>query len=287
MEYALEVSSLRQLRSFLHNGVMQEVEEITAIVGQLAVTRVYFGQEFCSRLIPSVQQLVGAYSQVKKENLKFTFVTPYLTEQGLERLEILLQELSNLEQAAEVVVNDWGVMYLLTNKFPQLNPIAGRLLGKGWRDPRMPQNPDQGAHDAIFRSCAFFNPFMRTLLDSMSVSRVEIDNPLQDFDPGMARWGYNVSLYVPYGCISSGRICLLGSWGLDKKDKFTAHGKCSKQCRFYQLEMEDTSGQVRHSLEWKIVQRGNTVFYHQTGRLLKKGITDAAKYGINRLVIQA
>ena len=59
-------------------------------------TRLYFGMEFCERLLPSPSQLKKALDFTQKNHLNFTLVTPYVTESGLNKVEKLITLLSEL-----------------------------------------------------------------------------------------------------------------------------------------------------------------------------------------------
>lgn len=48
----------------------------------------------------------------------------------------LFDYLNTCHSSAEVVFNDWGVMGLLKANYPVLKLSAGRLLNKGFKDPR-------------------------------------------------------------------------------------------------------------------------------------------------------
>lgn len=71
-------------------------------------SRVYFGNEFCQRLIPSAKELEQVLDFVSEKSLPFTLVTPYVTDEGLRILESLLLKLEKRKPGSEVVVNDWG-----------------------------------------------------------------------------------------------------------------------------------------------------------------------------------
>jgi len=99
--------------------------------------RLYFGQEFCERLLPTRSQLDEMQERARELGLAFTLVTPYVTEEGLEQVEALVGHLSGCDSRAEVVVNDWGVLYWLRETHPDLVPVLGRLLTKQKRGPRI------------------------------------------------------------------------------------------------------------------------------------------------------
>ena len=128
---------------------------------------------------------------------------------------------------------------------------------------------------------------MRTLLEQYNVRRIESDLLPQGLDEHLMEWGYQLSLYLPYGVITTGRICLLHSWGMEENLKFMPFsGGCDRKCRFFWLEMTDPSGQVKKNKHWSILQKGNTVFYQQHKDFLKEGLEQGVKVGVSRWVIQ-
>lgn len=145
----------------------------------------------------------------------------------------------------------------------------------------------EGEALACFRTCSLAGAPTQVLLDQYNVGRIELDLPPQGLDDHLSDWGYRSSLYLPYGVIMTGRICLLHSWGLEDHQKFKVFsGGCDRKCRFYWLEMSDPSHQVKKSKDWVILQKGNTIFYRQQKEFLKKGLDIATRVGITRLVIQ-
>ena len=106
-------------------------------------TRLYFGIEFCERLLPTMQQLKKVLSVVKKRNMDFTFVTPYVTNKGLKQLEALIPAVAREVPQAEVVFNDWGVFQFLKEARLPVSLVLGRLLTKMKRGPRIMNIIDQ------------------------------------------------------------------------------------------------------------------------------------------------
>lgn len=88
--------------------------------------RVYFGNEFCERLLPDATQFKRAINKVRHNKLKFTFLTPSATESGLNMIHKLA---SLLRPEDEVVVNDYGVMNMIGEEFKN-NIVIGRVLGR-------------------------------------------------------------------------------------------------------------------------------------------------------------
>lgn len=296
MEWALAIAGCRNLH-LIEEPWADEVRldsEIPGVVreyGGHLFKRLYFGQEFCERAVPGAGDIAMALARSKKRKLDFTLVTPYVTERGLEKLEELLKELVRLAPRCEVVVNDWGVMHLIRRRFPALRPVAGRLLNKAWRDPRLMSrlNKDSGGGAlGHYKGFGLAGPHTASLLNLLRVKRIEIDNLPQGMEPILPGSGLAVSMYLPYGFITTGRICLLGSWGLDKQSKFRTYGKyCSRRCASHSLEMSGICDYASGDGEGlSIVQRGNTVFYRQKAGLLDRGLSRAAALGVDRIVFQ-
>lgn len=261
-----------------------------AVAGKINFTRLYFGQEFCEKALLRPKELLLAIDKAVEHGMEFTLVTPYVTERGLRELKLLFQELVQILPNCEVVVNDWGILHLLKGEFPTLSPILGRLLNKAWRDPRINSYlPIHNQEDFFkpFQSSNLTSPLVKDLLESLKIERVELDNLPQGLDARISEMGYLTSLYLPYGCITSGRICLLGSWGLETREKFKApQSSCGQKCRFCWLEMKDTSNRVPASSEWRILQKGNTVFYLQLDSFLNNSLEQVKSLGIDRIVLQ-
>lgn len=271
-------------------GPMADVREVCeGRFGRIKFTRMYFGQEFCEKALPSQRELEHALALAERLGMTFCLVTPYVTEPGLLVVKGLLKQLMRVQPRAEVVVNDWGVLQTLAMDCPTLTPVLGRLLNKLLRDPRMLTHREKPNGEAMerFRTSSLAGAPMQDLLEQYKVRRIELDLTPQGIDQHLMDWGYRSSLYLPYGVIMTGRICLLHSWGLEVHQKFKAvSGGCDRKCRFYWLEMSDPSRQVKKSKDWAILQKGNTIFYREHKEFLKEGLETAARVGVTRLVIQ-
>ncbi|UCH36883.1 MAG: hypothetical protein JSV76_04110 [Candidatus Bathyarchaeota archaeon] len=85
-----------------------------------------FGAEFCEWKIPRLNQLHEAYDLTQHAEKQFTYITPRVSSQSLERLGEHLQALNNTQDTT-VVINDLGVLNILS-KYPNLTPQLGRQL---------------------------------------------------------------------------------------------------------------------------------------------------------------
>ena len=74
--------------------------------------RVRFGPEFCEWKIPNLELLKQAYEEVKEAGKPFTYVSPIVSNQGIEKISEHLAFLRDLE-GVEVIIGDIGVLNLL------------------------------------------------------------------------------------------------------------------------------------------------------------------------------
>jgi hypothetical protein len=260
MEQALYISGIEQL------GYMRD-----------DFARIYFGAEFCERLIPSAAETLRIAEYLRDRGLALTLMTPYVTDAGIERLVQLLDALQDMQMPLEVVFNDWGVLDLLRSGYQDYVPVMGRLLNKTKRGPRIMNIIDQlpGPCRDYFESCVLSVGAACDFLKKRSVLRVECDNQLQGIrldttDPAIAK-----SLYVPYVFVSTTRYCL--SAGCDDPGRMDYVGvqDCSRECRDYVFQLDNPVMRV------PLLRRGNAVFY--VNERLPDTIADGC---FDRIVVQ-
>lgn len=296
MEWALAIANLEKM-SYLNNPWSESpIMSVSTLKSKLEqangspinFNRLYFGQEFCARSMPTLSQVREAVHAAKSLKLAFTFVTPYLSEEYMDKLVGNLDELQSSLPGAEVVINDWGVYYWLVQHFPQLQPVAGRLMSKLLRDPRIRLfHKDESPELNPLRLSGIASPYMRKLLQKGGVTRLELDGLPQGFDPGLGSWGYNLSLHLPFACITTGRMCLMGSWGLPTDKKFCATQiTCHKACHTYWLTLVDHGHWIPDTQDWTIVQKGNTVFLAYKETFIQSQLSIAPSLGIDRVIYE-
>ena len=242
MEQALFVSKIDSLKYF------DDTDEFS---------RLYFGMEFCERLIPDVDDLKKVISFVNEKKIEFTLVTPYVTEDGLERVERLLKTLVVLKPDSEVVFNDWGVFQLLSDNYAGLVPVLGRLLNKMKRGPRLMNVLDKIPEESVtyYRSPSITIPAIREFLLKEGICRVEFDNLFQGVD--LERCGDEIkkTLYLPFAFITTTRLCLSALCDRPDKARDVGISPCSHECQRYTFYLKNpimTTGLIR---------KGNTIFF--------------------------
>ncbi|MDD5630057.1 MAG: hypothetical protein PHU21_13395, partial [Elusimicrobia bacterium] len=238
-------------------------------------SRLYFGAEFCERLLPDAAQLDAARDFAQQRRLAFTFVTPFVAEAGLAALQPLLERLAAAAGGPfEVVVNDWGVFRQLTEGSWKgaLVPVLGRLLTKQKRDPRIAELPGlpEPAREHL-RRCSADAPAFAAFLRERGVARIELDNPLQGLERGS---DLRASLYVPFVTVTTTRLCFMA--GADSGPRELRRvAPCGRECRSYTATLR-SRGMGRD-----LILKGNTQFYENPD--LPK---DLEVLGVDRLVRQ-
>ena len=216
-------------------------------------SRLYFGNEFCQELIPSLNDLERVLKGTT--HFGFTLVTPYVTDEGLGRLTTLFDRLSKEKGNVEVVFNDWGVFRILHSGYPSLQPVMGRLLNKMKRGPRilnfMEAMPSEDLR--YFRASSLTLKIFRDFLISNEIRRVEFDNTIQGFDLNFA--GIDISLYLPFVYATTTRYCLVNGCDNPAKKGVVGIFPCKRECQRYTFFLEHEVMPV------PLIRKGNTVFY--------------------------
>ena len=278
MEWSLHIASAHD-----SSGGFALPAEIERIFGHAEFTRIAYGNEFCEHLLPSPEALRAAAECGRP----LTFLTPYVSDWGIARLRELLPVLG----AAEVVFNDWGVLRLLRNEFPHLVPVQGRLLNKSLRDPRVttvyaetaPVAPESSLR--VLQQSNLDNTSYLALLARNGVRAVELDNLPQGNDLSFASTGVEVSVYLPFGFISTSRVCMAAGLHYRKTDKFQPGAPCRHECQTHQLTYTYTNSPFSNR-DQEFLLKGNTYFYRHSEPMLKTLAAQAAHGDIARLVYQ-
>jgi len=232
--------------------------EWPALVDQSAL-RLYLGDEFCIHRLPSIDELDVLCQMAKMENKDLTFLTPPLTDDGIDKCGPLFDILKGMDPGTEVVVNDWGVLLFLKEKYPSFQLSVGRLLNKGFKDPRL-TNPDEAltlsAETAeLLNTCTFDAAEFLAKMRQLNVKRLERD--LFPFgESEIKRHGeLQTSVYFPFGYITTGRVCWMSSFYSGAGRKFSMSNGCRRTCQKISLKLNHAKTDL------ELFQTGNTIFY--------------------------
>ena len=93
-------------------------------------SRIYLGNEFCSRLLPEKEEIDYILKIIKKEKLGLTLLTGQVDSQGLKIIRKIVKYLAKEQILEEVVINDYGILNYLRRGFPYCQVILGRMLSR-------------------------------------------------------------------------------------------------------------------------------------------------------------
>ena len=302
MDWSIHISSAGEIRGDLsalnalkldNESRLAPVVELTSrlieeFFGAVRFTRCAFGNEFCEHLIPSSEQLNAVLTAAAEREMNVTLLTPYASDAGIESLRPLF-ELLNERGESEVVFNDWGVLNLLSRDFQRIKPVQGRLMNKSLRDPRVTgvyaaSDAPAPALVSLRRSnldCASYTGF----LSGLGVDSVELDNLPQGVDLSFAGSGVKASAYVPFGFISTSRICMAAAIHYNKRDKFQPGAPCHHECQTHLLEYAYTNTPFDNR-DQKFYLKGNSYFYIHTEAMLRALFEQSRTGLIDRMVFQ-
>lgn len=251
--------------------VRENRKKVEELIGKEKFTRIYFGNEFCEFLIPSKKDIDVLVEKIKEKNLDFTLVTPVVTDYGLGKIQEVIEYLYELDiNNFEVVFNDWGTMQLIKEKYNNLTLIAGRVLDKTPRDPRVKKDDysyyftEEG--QSYIKKSSISSISYQNILIKNNIMRAELDLLPQGYEMNNCNIDVNVSLYIPYGFVTTGRLCMVRNLGSDNKFCF-GEKKCSHNCKKYdQLMVKQIDTYIDLSDKEKVCvlelfRKGNTVFY--------------------------
>lgn len=232
------------------------ISKIGDLQSSLTYDRLYYGHEFCEYLLPSENEFKQVLDFAIKNKLPFTFVTPTISNDRFDFLENLIDiviEKANLLNKLEIVVNDFGILNIIhQKKLPNIIIVAGRLMTKQKRDPRI-QHIDSLSESAkkYYMSFSLDSANSLNFIENFNIQRFELDNVSQ----GILRQSKIVSsLYMPYCYISTTKLCYLAQ--ADKEERYLRKKcECLKECANYDVHMKNDK------MKRDLYLKGNTIFY--------------------------
>lgn len=259
-------------------------------------SRLYFGQEFCEYLVPSLEDLKMAYYTSRQLDWDFTYVTGTLTNQAMEatrgNLAFLQEETKNSSRSIEVVINDWGLLSSVGAEFPGMEIALGRLLIKqdrySWIESPIPQKTpigsqmlEEGDLEEIMENQlqALADSMLaceqhRDLLKELGVKHVDVD-PLSQGSRIEPDWGFSFGFYYPWTYLTSSRACATSALIDPERYDLVSGRPCSRPCQQVNVELSK-----HHSIA---VHRGNSFFMASTEMA---GDYLAGKYPFDRLIYE-
>ncbi|MFC1690583.1 class I SAM-dependent methyltransferase [Nanoarchaeota archaeon] len=240
--------------------------------------RIYFGDEFCQRLIPSKDEMLFVLDLCKQKNKKLTFVTPFLTEKYFQAYIGILRLISINMPNAEVIVNDFGLLNRIVGDklLNHLKLSLGRLLVEQKKGPRtelLKGEIPRKAYD-YFKQTNVENSVLQEFLKQNRVNRIELDNVVQGINLDLRKSGLKSSLHLPYVYTTTTRLCLSANCDKLSKRKHITVDDCRADCMNYSFVLDNIT--IPH----RLILKGNTQYY--INEKLPKNLD---KLNVDRIVI--
>ena len=170
--------------------------------------RIYFGHETCEKLLPTINEIGDLLEIAEKRRLGLSFVTPFLTEKGMDKTLRFIEQLKTVTaNTIEIVMSDWGLIHWLALNKNAGTPVAGRLLTGQQLDFRLAEAGNLSTEMAHhLSSCSLLKDKTLEMLRTMNLNRFEISNVFQPMTlPDDKKYHY--SLHVPYVPLTVFRNC--------------------------------------------------------------------------------
>ena len=256
---------------------------------------IYYWSDNCEYLVPTKNEIEKAIEAFQKFNKNFppykvrtfTFVTPYVWNKMMERLNESLEYLNdlNLKNNIEVVVNDLGVLRLLNTKYKNLNIIFGRLIHKLLKTPlidtfwyeahpaweliknKSEQEKLRLRNEIVKWQMKFYNSsevnldIFQNFLKKYSIDRVALDymEKREELYKGSSppilykedRWYIWIDLYYPWVLIFTGRLCDTSAIENPSRWMYATDDICPRSCDRY-----DVSYKIK-TVWYNMIQRWN------------------------------
>jgi len=277
-QYEINFMWIREIKKRLWAEIFNKIDGI------------YYWSDNCEYLVAYKNEIIEAIELFKEFNKlfpphkvrTFTFVTPYVWDMMLEKLEESLAFLNDLsiKNPLEVVVNDFWVLRLLTTKYTNLKPIFGRLIHKLLKTPlidtygyeahpaweliknKNEQEKLRLREEIVKWQMKFYNssevslPLYRNFLQKYKIERVALDfmekrTELYDNSRFGNIW---VDLYYPWALIFTGRLCDTSAIENESRWYYAIDDICPRTCNRY-----DISYKIK-TVWYNMIQRWNAWF---------------------------
>jgi len=274
-QYEINFMSIRELKRKFWPDVFQKIDGI------------YYWSDNCEYLSPYLKETKKAIEYFKEFNKKypphtvrsFTFVTPYVWDVMMEKLEESLDYLNNLsiKNKIEVVVNDFWVLRLINTKYTNLKPIFWRLIHKilktplidtFWYDvhPAWESIKNKSARDIeilkdeivkwqlkFYSSSELNLDIYREFLSKNRVSRIAMDF-MEKREKLFEDKNHNIwiDLYYPWALVFTWRLCDTSSIENPARWYYATDDICPRTCNRYDIYYKIKT------TNYKLIQRWNS-----------------------------
>lgn len=248
---------------------------LAAWLAPLRPARLYVGSEFCERLLPEPVQLARTLADAADAGLSVALLTPVASPATLRALDPLC---ALLPPGTEVVVSDWGVARWLREHHPLLQPVAGRILCRMLKDPRLgnPQYAPPVSH-------GLDSPWLRRILDRLGITGVELDMPLFASADSFADVPLPLGVHLPFAFVAKGRMCRTAGLARAGPERFAPRPACHHECLAIAAHTERARDGTADA--WDTVHIGNTIFCRHSQASLAALAAAVSAGRVTRLIV--
>lgn len=254
------------------------------------ISGIYYGSDNCEYLVPMKSELQKAIEYFSEFNKNFpphlvrtfTFVTPYVWDKMMERLDESLEYLNNLKikNPIEVVVNDFWVLNLINKKYKNLKIIFWRLIHKILKTPlidtfwyeahpagELIKNKSEQEKLALREEIVkwqmrFYNSaevsleVYRNFLKKFWVERISLDfmEKRENLFDNDRFENFPVDLYYPWALVFTWRLCDTSAIENEKRGFYAVDEVCPRTCNRY-----DIFYKVK-TVWYNLIQRWNSAY---------------------------
>ncbi len=256
-QYEINFMAIREIKKKFWNNIFDKISGI------------YYWSDNCEFLAPTKNELEQAIEKFREFNKNFpphkvrtfTFVTPYLWDKMLKRIEEWLQFLNELKikNPIEIIVNDFWVLNLLKNKYKNLNIWIGRLLHKQLKTPLIDtygydvhpaweliknktNNEIKILKDQIIKyQLKFYNSseveldLYKWFLQRNNIKRVALDFMENRKELYKNAWDIWIDLYYPWALIFTWRLCDTSAIENESRWFYATDDICPRTCNRYDI----------------------------------------------------
>lgn len=216
VEYAFAINNFDKYKLFSEQGIEKGVQTVLKEKNldmhpllSKKISRVYIGNEFCSLNFPQQKVFEQLLEQALKENVRITVTLSFQREKNLEKGKKIVQFLEKWcnihNQSIEVVVNDWGMLYYVTEYCEKINPVLGRNFNKQKKDPRIDNRLGEFQLKEEYRENNLNSAELSEFLKARGIQRYEYETCVQKIKiPSGIH-----SLHFPFYQMNTSQYCTL------------------------------------------------------------------------------
>jgi len=256
---------------------------------RIKLSGVYFGQEFCSELIPRSNDIKKTVNFCSKNKLDFVYVTGPTGQKDIWKIKKNLEFLNSTNKKVEVVINEWGILNIINKNFSNLVPVLGRLLVKNRRMAHFDSIPTP-CLDSISTPKAKIIKNQKEILNKTNLNIKKYLNFLKKSNINrvgldLVRTGLDlkhikkikIDIYSPDAYITGGRICRLAGIFEPKRSKNITNRHCKRYCIRNELTFTP-------SFDGRIFYKYNSIFIKNEFITIKNFIINNINF-IDRVII--